>query len=819
MVIAKVHNLIPRICFIAALTTGAAVSAWALTVAIGWHLHLIHLIQLRPQHAPTQFNAALGLLAGGIGLMALTLGARRVAILCGALSGLLGALTLAQYGFGTSLGIDTLFIDPYLNVRTSTPGRMAPNAALCLVLTGLALAGFASRKTIVSGMSGIACMLSGALALLAVTGYATDVTMAYGWFAFTQMAPLTALAFTALNLALGWHCYRIWSVQPFLRWIGRPVLFAVVMLTMTSAVWLSLLNAERVQLQRAGKDEMEKLIVWVTGPVEQRIEALKRMRLRWEFQGGTPRAEWEADASAHQEEPGFLRAIEWVDPERVIRWVVPRQGNQGALNVDLGAELNGLAALEAARAKRALTVTHVIALPQGGNGFMAIHPIFVGERLDGFIVGVFQVNALLDRAVKQDRFASGYAIQVFDGERKIYSRDDELVPDANWIHEGELQFHDVRWRVRIWPTPAFVALQSSWLPWAVLGVGILVAVLLALITLLSQVANARAQALRVEIGERIKVEQENALLISELEVVFENVIVGIALIKDRHTVRCNLQYAQILGDQMERVVGQPVGPNHPSEAVAREMGGAVEDALAAGQSFTVDLELPRPDGSRFWAACFGKALDPNDIRKGTVWVLEDISGRKSAEEQLIFQAQHDALTGLANRTMLADRLNMAINHAARHKHQMAICYLDLDKFKYVNDTFGHETGDQLLLTVAQRLLGSVRDTDTVARLGGDEFAIVLFEGVDPNVVAAVLTRILDNIGARLDLNGHQLAVSGSIGVAIYPEHGLDAQTLLQHADEAMYFAKQAGRNNWRAYSPDQIKPVDIGIKAAPGALA
>lgn len=812
------HNLIPRICFVAALTIGALVSVWALAVAVAWHVHLIPLIQLRPHQAPIQLNAALGLLTGGLGVMALTMGARRIAILCGALGGLLGLLTLAQYGLGISLGIDTLLIDPYLNVRTSTPGRMAPNAALCLALTGVALIGFASRTTIVAGIAGIACMLSGALALLAVIGYATDVTMAYEWFAYTQMDPLTALAFSALTLALGWHCYRIWRAHTFLRWIGRPVLFAVVMLTMTSAVWLSLLNAERVQLQRAGKDEMEKLIVWVTGPVEERIQALKRMGMRWEFRGGTPRAEWEANAAALQEEPGFLRAIEWVDPERVIRWVVPLQGNKDALDVDLGAELNGLAALETARAKRALTVTHVVGLPQGGDGFMAIHPIFVGERLDGFIVGVFQVHALLDRAVRQDKLARGYAIQVFDGERKIYSRDDGLVPDANWIHEGELQFHDVHWRLRIWPTPEFVAQHSSWLPWAVLGVGIFVAVLLALITLLSQVANARAHALRVEIGERIKVEQENALLISELEVVFENVIVGIALIKDRHTVRCNLQYAQILGDQMERVVGQPVGPNHPSEAVAREMGGAVEAALAAGQSFTVDLELPRPDGSRFWAACFGKALDPNDIRKGTVWVLEDISGRKTAEEQLIYQAQHDALTGLANRTMLADRLNMAINHAARHKHQMAICYLDLDKFKYVNDTFGHETGDQLLLAVAQRLLGSVRDTDTVARLGGDEFAIVLFEGVDPDVVAAVLTRILDNIGARLDLNGHQLAISGSIGVAIYPEHGLDAQTLLQHADEAMYFAKQAGRNNWRAYAPDQVKPGEIGVETSPGAL-
>ena len=440
---------------------------------------------------------------------------------------------------------------------------------------------------------------------------------------------------------------------------------------------------------------------------------------------------------------------------------------------------------------------------------MAIQPLFSGPRLDGFIVGVFQVQSMLAHAVSQGEFANGYAVQVFDGERKLFGQQDAAMPDAELVHEGVLQFHDVRWQVRMWPTAAFAARQSSWLPWAVLGTGLFVAFLLGLIMLLIRVADERAQELRVEIGERIKAEEENALLISELEVVFANVIVGIALIKDRHTVRCNVQYAEILGYQMGEVVGRPVLPGHPSEAVERDMGAALDNALASGQSFTVDLELVRHDGSRFWAACFGKALDPNDITKGTVWVLEDISARKSAEDQLIYQAQHDALTGRANRVMLSDRLNMAVNHAARHKHQMAVCYIDLDRFKYVNDTFGHAVGDQLLLAVSQRLLGSVRDTDTVARLGGDEFAMVLSEGIDPDVVAVVLQRVLDNICAPLELSGHAITVSGSIGVAIYPQHGLDSQTLIKRADEAMYHAKQAGRNNWRAYAAGPAETVEF----------
>ncbi len=795
-----------RVEFFCVMTVAALVAGFGMAMIGGWHWHLVRLIQWHPEYAPIQFNAALGLLTGGLGLMALTAGARRGAVFGGTLGVLLGALTLAQYTFGVSLGVDTLFLDPYLTVHTSTPGRMAPNAAVCLVLSALSLICLAGRNALATTVAGLAGVLCLGVAVLALAGYAANVTMAYGWFGFTRMALPTALAFAALACALLVHCARRWQARPTLRRVWRPMLVAGAMSAMTCGMWLGLLDAERAQLQRTGKDEMAKLLLRVTAPVDARIAALGQMRRRWEFRGATPRAEWEADAAALQEAPGYLRAIEWVDPDRVIRWVVPHKGNEGAPGVDLGAELNGLAALEVARFQRSLSVTHVVALAQGGEGFMAIEPLFSGARLDGFIVGVFQVQALLARAVGQGELASGYAVQVFDGERKLFGQRDDPLPDASLIHDGALRFHDVRWQVRMWPTPAFVASRSSWLPWAVLGTGLFVAFLLGLIMLLIRVADERAQELRVEIGERLRAETENALLISELEVVFANVIVGIALIKDRHTVRCNLQYAEILGYQMEQVVGLPVPPSHPSEAVAREMGAAVDQALAAGQSFTVDLELARHDGSMFWAACFGKALDPNDIKKGTVWVLEDISGRKSAEEQLIYQAQHDALTGLANRTMLSDRLNMAVNHAARHKHQMAVCYIDLDRFKYVNDTFGHATGDQLLLAVAQRLLGSVRDTDTVARLGGDEFAVVLSEGIDPQVVATVLQRVLDNIGAALELNGQAMTVSGSIGVAIYPQHGLDSQTLLKRADEAMYHAKQAGRNNWRAYAPVATEP-------------
>jgi diguanylate cyclase (GGDEF)-like protein/PAS domain S-box-containing protein len=195
-------------------------------------------------------------------------------------------------------------------------------------------------------------------------------------------------------------------------------------------------------------------------------------------------------------------------------------------------------------------------------------------------------------------------------------------------------------------------------------------------------------------------------------------------------------------------------------------------------------------------------IDSNSRHRGRIWYFRDITDRRVAEERVQFLAYYDALTGLPNRSLLQDRLVKALAGARRQKCKVALLFLDLDRFKAINDSLGHSVGDLLLQEVAGRLKGWARELDTVARLGGDEFLIVL-TGVKEVADAAVAAdRIVRSMTAGFTVQGHPLNVSCSLGISIFPEHGADSETLIKNADAAMYSAKENGRNNFRFFTED-----------------
>ncbi len=175
---------------------------------------------------------------------------------------------------------------------------------------------------------------------------------------------------------------------------------------------------------------------------------------------------------------------------------------------------------------------------------------------------------------------------------------------------------------------------------------------------------------------------------------------------------------------------------------------------------------------------------------------------KRAQDRLGFQAGHDPLTGLPNRSLLGDRLHQAISFAERYGGKVAVAYVDLDKFKAVNDRLGHKAGDQLLMQAACRLQACVRESDTIARIGGDEFVIVFYDQGNEHVTAHALQRLLDSISEPVMLDGYMVSPSCSVGFACYPQDGCDVDTLLRNADTAMYRAKELGRNNFQFYTSE-----------------
>ncbi|MES2637135.1 MAG: EAL domain-containing protein [Pseudomonadota bacterium] len=184
---------------------------------------------------------------------------------------------------------------------------------------------------------------------------------------------------------------------------------------------------------------------------------------------------------------------------------------------------------------------------------------------------------------------------------------------------------------------------------------------------------------------------------------------------------------------------------------------------------------------------------------GVVVVFHDVSAAKAMSMKMAHLAQHDFLTNLPNRVLLNDRIAQAIASADRHGMQLALLFLDLDNFKYINDSLGHATGDKLLQSVAKRLSDCVRGADTVSRQGGDEFIILLPDNKNGKDAALTATKILDEFNLPHLLDNCQLNITTSIGISIYPNDGSDAEMLIKNADTAMYYAKQKGRNNYQFF--------------------
>lgn len=197
-----------------------------------------------------------------------------------------------------------------------------------------------------------------------------------------------------------------------------------------------------------------------------------------------------------------------------------------------------------------------------------------------------------------------------------------------------------------------------------------------------------------------------------------------------------------------------------------------------------------------------QVVDDQDNVLQYISVFTDITEQKRSEERIQYLAHYDVLTDLPNRILFNDRLKHAIERASRQDNRLSVLFIDLDRFKYVNDTLGHQQGDLLLKKVAERLNTCVRQADTVARLGGDEFTVLLEDVGRPDMLAGIAEKILSTLNESIDLEGHQAVVGCSIGLSVYPDDGSSAEQLLKHADTAMYYAKENGRNTYAFYSPE-----------------
>ncbi|HEY5763467.1 MAG TPA: diguanylate cyclase, partial [Rhodocyclaceae bacterium] len=352
---------------------------------------------------------------------------------------------------------------------------------------------------------------------------------------------------------------------------------------------------------------------------------------------------------------------------------------------------------------------------------------------------------------------------------------------------------------------------------------------------------AGAVFLLEDVSERRTREESLRAALDEQQSIFHNAAVGILLVRNRVVQRCNRRLESIFGYEPGGLNGRSTAVLFASHADFEVIGRDAYAALEQDEIYADEWQVKRADGSLFWVRATGHAV--TDVEEaggiGVIWIIDDVTDRHDMQEQLLAAqrdleqrvaertaalaeanallkaevfdrikaeervwqiAHHDTLTGLPNRSLFTDRAQQALVQAGRSGQRVAVLFIDLDRFKQINDSLGHEVGDIFLKGVAARIAAAVRQSDTVARLGGDEFVVLAQQVNGVEDVRRIAGKIIGGLREAVAAGSHELHPSASIGIAIYPEDGSDLAALLRAADTAMYAAKAGGRNDYRFFS-------------------
>ena len=498
------------------------------------------------------------------------------------------------------------------------------------------------------------------------------------------------------------------------------------------------------------------------------------------------------------DENGVMRPVGKRDMHMVATFIEPR-GNRIYLGLDMLAEPSRADAVRQALQsdepvssaplqlirkdlKRGVVLLQAVRPPDGGE---PVGMLLMSLQLESYLHSVLTQVAFPHLAATVDDLATGDRLATATGAG---------APHASGAIRQTLHFGGRDYLLTLTPTAAYVASQRGWQSWSVLAAGLLLTGLLGGVLLLISGERAQIQA-RVEDSTARLQERE-----ARLQAILDKAADAILTIDSTGVlVSANGAAGRLFGYAAEQMAGLPfmqLLPATHGEAPAvllRRIAGSAGHAYEAtgwrreGVSFPLavsvsEVELP---GEHLFVA-----------------ILHDLTEQQRAQERIHRLAHHDPLTGLDNRLSLNQRLDQLLARAGRAQGSAGVMFLDLDHFKKINDTHGHQTGDQLLIAVSGRLRELLRDVDTIARLGGDEFIVLTSPDATPDAVSHLATSIVEVLALPYQLQGLTVHSGASVGVAMYPSDGMDSSTLLRHADTAMYAAKSRGRGNFQFFSAE-----------------
>lgn len=800
----------------------ALLLAGTITMA-GWLTHAPSLVQVAPGLVGMVFSTALCFAITGAALLAPLTGRGRAfrrgqAALGWTLIGI-ASIVLAEYITGITLLLDLHSIHSWLNDGNPIPGRMAPNAAVGFLLAGGVLV---SMHQVQSKAAGAAVQIATFLLLMvgfvALASHLLHLDLLYSWMPVKRIAIQSAayLIVAAVGLWDQWRRCDWYRSQRYFRDDEKTGYVAATILTVIALT--AGIVGFAVQQATLGKTLGENLLA-----------QLRNQRTLFQ----TVLLEAVADAEHISERPHLLELVRRLETSpgnadaatrlRAIGKSLLASSYSGVTILDPhGRELLRIGGfVQQPQIEAALGLSQPASLLwQEGVVFRTRLPLRDERGTAGTIILEQSLPLITGQLARTEGFGQtgelgvclrqAQQLQCFPQRRNpqvhvIAEKNDDGQPSAMAYatqgRTGLFTGRDYRGRSVI----------AAYGPLTMNGLGMVVkqdteelyqpirAQLHLFLPLLLVLVVGGAMMLRSQVkplvGKLLQSERDAMARELHIRTVVDNVAEGIITINEDGMIESfNSAASRIFGYSAQEAIGMNITAMMPAEMRAKHSAG-MQRYLREGARYcgAGDREVPalRRNGDIFPLELSISEMRI-DERRLFVGIARDISERKKAAEQVQHLAHYDLLTDLPNRALLGDRLKQAIAQARRDQTRMALLFVDLDKFKPVNDTYGHEAGDLLLQQVAQRLRACLRESDTVARVGGDEFIVLLpqIDAVQYSVVVA--EKLLGTLNEPFMVAGHAIGISASIGVAVYPDDGNDQEQLMRSADRAMYHAKEGG---------------------------
>ncbi len=695
-----------------------------LLAILGWYFHLPSLISVIPGYINMVFNTALCFILSGLGIYLSQNKPdyqNRIYTIFGMLILTIAGLTLFEYLFGHSFGIDQFFVKVWLFDQNPYPGRMAVNTSVAFVLTGLCFVIFPyAHKKIISLFVQIIIFSIMLLGISALIGYLLKLEFLYSWYQYTRMAIHTSIGVSVLGAAL-WMVWR--NSHGFLMLYKENegnriiVLSAMILISVNG---IACLSGFTIAAQSVGSQiEFIALILAITISI------------------GVLLLYWQVSPLINEI---VIAKKEAVENRNYLKAIFNHAG-EGMVTID---------------AKGTIESFNATATKMFGYSETDI----LGKNLE-----------ILIPPDLREKHHVGMS-------RYLKTNDSSIIGKHSMIVRG-LRKNNEQFPIELVITEVKIKNECKFI------------------------------GMMTDISERKAVEEKLIESEARFRLAFDYSPMGVALVSlEGRWLKVNQALCRIVGyDESEMLQMDFQTITHPDDLQADLE--YIKQLFDGEMSFyQMEKRYIRKDKATTWVSLTGSVIrNEQGIPLYYIAQIQDINDKKKEEEELSFKAYYDTLTGLVNRNQLEHSLDLSISSALRNQQRFAVFFIDLDHFKHINDSLGHDAGDELLKIVGDRLRNSIRKTDIAARLGGDEFILVLHGTDNPELAAAFAEKILTILLKPIKVKEHELFITASMGISFYPSDGMDYQALIKSADLALYKAKEKGRNNYQFCTPDMNKEI------------